>query len=66
MPCRGRRSARAADRARGPGKSARVRLSPRQRSVAAMIDHFGINCADLEASARFYDAVLGGARATAG
>jgi catechol 2,3-dioxygenase-like lactoylglutathione lyase family enzyme len=24
-----------------------------------MIDHFGINCADLEASARFYDAVLG-------
>ena len=23
-----------------------------------MIDHFGINCADLEASARFYDAVL--------
>src|SRR6186997_1382482 len=30
----------------------------RQRSVASMIDHFGINCADLEASARFYDAVL--------
>ena len=24
-----------------------------------MIDHFGINCADLGASARFYDAVLG-------
>ena len=24
-----------------------------------MIDHFGINCTDLEASARFYDAVLG-------
>ncbi|WP_392541849.1 VOC family protein [Oryzobacter telluris] len=23
-----------------------------------MIDHFGINCADLDASARFYDAVL--------
>ena len=23
-----------------------------------MIDHFGINCRDLEASARFYDAVL--------
>ncbi len=23
-----------------------------------MIDHFGINCADLEASARFYDEVL--------
>lgn len=23
-----------------------------------MIDHFGINCADLEASKRFYDAVL--------
>jgi catechol 2,3-dioxygenase-like lactoylglutathione lyase family enzyme len=25
----------------------------------AMIDHFGINCSDLEASATFYDAVLG-------
>jgi len=24
-----------------------------------MIDHFGINCSDFEASARFYDAVLG-------
>ncbi len=24
-----------------------------------MIDHFGINCSDLEASARFYDEVLG-------
>ena len=24
-----------------------------------MIDHFGINCADLEASAAFYDTVLG-------
>lgn len=24
-----------------------------------MIDHFGINCADLEASSRFYDRVLG-------
>ena len=24
-----------------------------------MIDHFGITCSDLEASARFYDAVLG-------
>jgi catechol 2,3-dioxygenase-like lactoylglutathione lyase family enzyme len=24
-----------------------------------MIDHFGINCADFDASARFYDAVLG-------
>ena len=24
-----------------------------------MIDHFGINCADLDASATFYDAVLG-------
>ena len=24
-----------------------------------MIDHFGINCADLEASGRFYDSVLG-------
>jgi catechol 2,3-dioxygenase-like lactoylglutathione lyase family enzyme len=24
-----------------------------------MIDHFGINCADLEASKRFYDRVLG-------
>ncbi|MEO7752087.1 MAG: VOC family protein [Terracoccus sp.] len=24
-----------------------------------MIDHFGINCADLESSARFYDGVLG-------
>lgn len=24
-----------------------------------MIDHFGINCADLDASSRFYDAVLG-------
>jgi len=24
-----------------------------------MIDHFGINCADLEASKRFYDSVLG-------
>jgi catechol 2,3-dioxygenase-like lactoylglutathione lyase family enzyme len=24
-----------------------------------MIDHFGINCSDLEASARFYDDVLG-------
>jgi len=26
---------------------------------AGMIDHFGINCSDLEASARFYDEVLG-------
>ena len=26
---------------------------------ASMIDHYGINCSDLEASARFYDAVLG-------
>lgn len=24
-----------------------------------MIDHFGINCSDLDASARFYDGVLG-------
>ena len=24
-----------------------------------MIDHFGINCSDLQASARFYDTVLG-------
>jgi catechol 2,3-dioxygenase-like lactoylglutathione lyase family enzyme len=24
-----------------------------------MIDHFGINCSDMEASARFYDTVLG-------
>jgi catechol 2,3-dioxygenase-like lactoylglutathione lyase family enzyme len=24
-----------------------------------MIDHFGINCSDLQASARFYDGVLG-------
>lgn len=24
-----------------------------------MIDHYGINCSDLQASARFYDAVLG-------
>ena len=24
-----------------------------------MIDHYGINCSDLEASARFYDSVLG-------
>ena len=28
-----------------------------------MIDHFGINCSDLEASARFYDEVLGVLRA---
>ena len=27
--------------------------------IAGMIDHFGINCSDLEASARFYDDVLG-------
>jgi catechol 2,3-dioxygenase-like lactoylglutathione lyase family enzyme len=27
--------------------------------MAAMIDHLGINCADIEASKRFYDAVLG-------
>jgi catechol 2,3-dioxygenase-like lactoylglutathione lyase family enzyme len=26
--------------------------------MACMIDHFGINCADIEASKRFYDAVL--------
>ena len=58
MPCRGRRSARAADRARGP-VNRRAAAVTRQRSVAAMIDHFGINCADLEASARFYDATLG-------
>jgi catechol 2,3-dioxygenase-like lactoylglutathione lyase family enzyme len=27
--------------------------------MAGMIDHFGINCADLAASAAFYDRVLG-------
>ena len=53
------RSARAADRARGPGKSARCDCHPASVASRAMIDHFGINCADLEASARFYDAVLG-------
>jgi catechol 2,3-dioxygenase-like lactoylglutathione lyase family enzyme len=26
--------------------------------VTTMIDHFGINCADLEAAKRFYDTVL--------
>ena len=33
-----------------------VRFGP---SLGGMIDHFGVNCSDLEASARFYDAVLG-------
>ncbi len=28
-------------------------------TVSGMIDHFGINCVDLQASARFYDEVLG-------
>jgi len=27
--------------------------------MARMIDHLGINCADIEASKRFYDSVLG-------
>lgn len=27
--------------------------------IGHMIDHFGFQCADLDASARFYDAVLG-------
>ncbi len=37
------------------------RLYPRPRDLphaGEMIDHFGINCADLEASKRFYDTVL--------
>ena len=28
-------------------------------TLGRMIDHFGINCSDLDASARFYDEVLG-------
>ncbi len=42
-----------------PGRAADVRkLSAAGRTLVRMIDHLGVNVADLAASARFYDTVL--------